>query len=151
MNKSGDQVGLNVSGGPAGGMMNVSNISEIAQQHSGIRDRTPEDKENLSFLMNIKENSHVEEERTSQVQALRERITEEFVESAHALKQREVDSLRSLEWPAEEIEKKKKEFDARRKEGMRELRAYFKKHQGEGNIALLKEGATVIMNKYLLK
>ena len=34
---------------------------------------------------------------------------------------------------------------------MRELRAYFKKHHGEGNIALLKEGATVIMNKYLLK
>ena len=85
------------------------------------------------------------------MQALRERLTEEFVEGAHALKQREVDALRAIEWPAEEVEKKKKEFDSRRKEGMKELRAYFKKHQGEGNIALLKEGATVIMNKFLLK
>ena len=83
------------------------------------------------------------------LQELREMVTDEFVESSHARKQSAVDELRAIGWPEEEVEKKKAEFDARRKEGMAELRAYFKANQGEDDLEELKKGAKLIMNRFL--
>ena len=76
-------------------------------------------------------------------------VTDEFVEGSHARKQSAVDELRVIGWPEDEIEKKKAEFDARRKEGMAELRAYFKANQGEEDLEELRKGAKLIMNRFL--